>query len=60
MSKTGRWRWKRPPIPDELQSSERKGVDPNEEIFIPESTVNDIMDCAQNTFVSTRPLSIIT
>ncbi len=41
----------------ELQSSKRKGGDTDEATFIPESTVNVIMDRAQSAFASTRSLA---
>jgi hypothetical protein len=44
-------------IPYELQSSKRKGGGIDEEIFIPESTMNIIMDYPESAFVSTRKLA---
>ena len=44
-------------IPDELKSSKRKGGDTDEEIFIPESTMNIIMARSESAFVSTRILA---
>jgi hypothetical protein len=40
-----------------LQSSKRKGGDIDKAIFIPESTINVIMDRGQSAFVSTRSLA---
>jgi hypothetical protein len=44
-------------IPYELQSSKRKGGDTDEEIVIPESTMNILMDRSESAFVSTRALA---
>jgi hypothetical protein len=41
----------------ELQSSKRKGGDTDEEIVIPESTMNIILDHPERAFVSTRVLA---
>jgi hypothetical protein len=44
-------------ITHELQSSKRKGGDTDQEIFIPESTMNIIIDRPESAFVSTRVLA---
>ncbi len=46
-------------IPYELQSSKRKGGDTDEGIFIPESTMNIIMNRPESAFISTRVLADI-
>ena len=44
-------------IPDELKSSKRKGGDTDEEIVIPESTMNIIIARSESAFVNTRILA---